>query len=329
MTISSQISSEFCNGSKYKSETEIIHIFHKIKETKYKNTISIFTDGSHAENKTAAAMIVPSEGYSQSYRLPDHCSIMTAELYAITLAMKYCDGKENDNRYTIYTDSQSAVSLLLTNNFKSYRYFTTIVLTVLLKLQNRVSIQWIPSHKGILGNESADQLAKAALQKPICLLTVPTEDYFSQLYKQIEVMKQKFYVNKVNETKKGKKLMEIKDKFTDWPWACYKERAVETAVARLRVGHAGLAKYKFRFGLSASPLCECGDEETVDHFLLHCPLHALERQNLLSSLRREGISSPLTCTLLLGGSNLNAGKQNIVAKSLTTFLKNTDKIDSL
>jgi len=102
---------------------------------------------------------------------------MTAKL-AITLARKYCKWEENDSCYTISTDSQSAVIPLLTNNFKSLRYFTTIILFGLSKLQNRSSIQWIPRHKGVFGNESADQLAKAALQKLICLLTVPTEDYF-------------------------------------------------------------------------------------------------------------------------------------------------------
>ena len=58
---------------------QILNIFFKMKGTKYKNTIGILTDGSHDENKTAAAMTVSFKDYTQPFRLLDHCSIMTAE----------------------------------------------------------------------------------------------------------------------------------------------------------------------------------------------------------------------------------------------------------
>ena len=52
-------------------------------------------------------------------------------------------------------------------------------------------------------------------------------------------------------------------------------------VIQLRTGHCGLNSYLHRFGLADSPLCECKNgQETVEHFLLECPLHREQRREL-------------------------------------------------
>lgn len=42
-------------------------------------------------------------------------------------------------------------------------------------------------------------------------------------------------------------------------------------LAQLRKGYCMLNAYLFKIGQVDSELCECGNKETVEHFLLECP----------------------------------------------------------
>ena len=66
----------------------------------------------------------------------------------------------------------------------------------------------------------------------------------------------------------------IKNKVGTWKHANQKSR-YETVLARLRSGHVGLAQHSFRVQLKDGPLCNCGQVETIEHFLLQCPLTAV------------------------------------------------------
>ena len=63
----------------------------------------------------------------------------------------------------------------------------------------------------------------------------------------------------------------IKPNIGHWPWSSYKNRAVETAVARLGIGHTELYESLFRFRQTNDPNCRtCHTPETVTHYLLVC-----------------------------------------------------------
>ena len=71
------------------------------------------------------------------------------------------------------------------------------------------------------------------------------------------------YTREVREKQKGLFLFNIRNKVAPWPWTSFHKRATETALARLRTGHAGIAQHLFRFQLTQSPLCACGEVETI------------------------------------------------------------------
>ena len=54
---------------------------------------------------------------------------------------------------------------------------------------------------------------------------------------------------------------------------------------RLRTGHCALRLHLPRIGKSYTPLCQnCIMEETVAHFILHCPVYNQERSMLFSQV---------------------------------------------
>ena len=82
-------------------------------------------------------------------------------------------------------------------------------------------------------------------------------------------------------------------------------------LTHLRVGlsHLRAHKHQYNFSDISSKYCSCRDNlpETVEHYLLHCPIYSLLRRELFGKLRL--IVSPLTitssaytCNLLLYGN---------------------------
>ena len=69
------------------TEDEIRNQFLKLLNEEYKDYLHIYTDGSKMDNKTSYAFITGN--ISEAKRLPSVCSVFTAELYAIYLAIKY------------------------------------------------------------------------------------------------------------------------------------------------------------------------------------------------------------------------------------------------
>ena len=77
-------------------------------------------------------------------------------------------------------------------------------------------------------------------------------------------------------------------------------RQQQNILARLRFGHCGLAASDSRWCPFLSSVCACGfQQETVEHYLLYCPLHDALRARLIERVARV-FKGPLTEELLLG-----------------------------
>ena len=58
------------------------------------------------------------------------------------------------------------------------------------------------------------------------------------------------------------------------------DRCGQSTVFRLWTGHCGLKKHLHRIGQADTPLCPCGEEQTVEHILQLCPIYHQLRQDL-------------------------------------------------
>jgi hypothetical protein len=55
----------------------------------------------------------------------------------------------------------------------------------------------------------------------------------------------------------------------------------------MRTGYSRLNKYRnnIHVGQSLTPLCDCGEEETTEHYILHCHIYDHERAKLAVQLK--------------------------------------------
>jgi len=119
----------------------------------------------------------------------------------------------------------------------------------------------------------------------------------------------------------------VKRQINEWPWASHKSRTVETTMARLRIGHVGLAQHQFRFNLSESEMCSCGQIESVEHYLLLCPNYRHQREKLFKNLRLQKVT-PSLCNLL-GGGNFDNSTQNKIVTYIMVYIKETQKLGKI
>ena len=140
----------------------------EIVDRKYQNCVKIYTDGSKdpESGKTSAACYDSREGVGNGYRCTDDLSIFSTELIAIREALDLVKRKEYQN-VVILSDSLSALKALQSrrSNRSDLVHDVLIDCHMLITRGCDVKLEWIPAHVDISGNETADQLAKDALQK--------------------------------------------------------------------------------------------------------------------------------------------------------------------
>ncbi|KAF2352977.1 Translation Initiation factor eIF- 4e [Trinorchestia longiramus] len=78
-------------------------------------------------------------------------------------------------------------------------------------------------------------------------------------------------------------------------------RWVDCAISRLCLSHVGVAAHLHRFQLLESPLWQCGQVETVEHFLLKCDYYSAQRHPLKRLLQCLGLQFNLKNVLGVAG----------------------------
>ena len=122
---------------------------------------------------------------------------------------------------------------------------------------------------------------------------------------------------------------EIKRTYEHWPWASSKSRRIETALARLRIGHTRLKKHLHRFNLAEDPNCStCRTEETPQHMLEACRKFEVERLILHQTLYRLRVRTPNIKTLL-GGGKYDKATQEKIKEALEVFLTSSGAIEMI
>lgn len=318
------------------SPQQICSAFRNLQHEFYSSFIEIYTDGSvfdQPETSTAAAIVLVSENNTLmlNWRLAEGCSIFVAELFAIWQALVYATKNITTSKgIVVYTDSLSSVITLQSNNSKTHLSLTYKIYNCIQQLQTKypVRIQYIPAHKEIEGNELADLAAKAGHMNSVSLLSPTVREDRRRRYKALYWKRwETGYQSEVQLSGKGIAMYNIKKEPCSWPWACHKDRVVETALAKLRVGHVGLNDYLYKIKKSNSNLCTCGQAETRDHYLLACPLYDLSRGVLKG--RCETLKVPFTVKNLLGGGPFKENVQHEILGYVSSFLQTTGKLTIL
>ncbi|GFO13717.1 ubiquitin-protein ligase e3b-like [Plakobranchus ocellatus] len=196
------------------------------------------------------------------------------------------------SRSTRLTDSPSALQAIQSKKFKVIDIRHLYNLIRKFPPYVHISFVWIPAHVGIQGNENADKLAKAALNRALfSRKCICWSDLKCKINAHIHSVWQKNW-----DAESANKLHEVLPKFGD---DLHRRgegagRKREMVMCRLRVGHTWLTQ-SYLLKNEEQPFCyACDRLYTFRHILFECPDFQYTRRKYFSvtdlyRLFREGL----------------------------------------
>lgn len=238
----------------------------------YSNADIFYTDGSKLANRVGVGVFGPDTEIS--FRLPNQCTVFSAEAAAIFLAAK----KSTDRTKLIVSDSASAIEAICSETNK--HPFIQAAQNILMDATNQSTLMWVPGHCGILGNERADRLAAMGRQEALLSPKVPGDDAKTWIK---AVIKSTWALEWDRD--RSQFLRSIKADTA--PWTDTPSWREQKVLSRLRTGHSRLS-YNMSGGGSFRKSCDlCKVHNTVAHIINNCPKYELlRRQHDITSTSR-------------------------------------------
>ncbi|GFV73678.1 RNase H domain-containing protein [Trichonephila clavipes] len=142
-----------------------------------------YTDGSKIDGRVGFAFVVFRSGVESEnfqFRIRDECTVFVAELLCLNFAVKWITEQNSViSEYLICTDSLSSLDSL-----KCISSSNNIIVEIQKQLKSlrdkniSIDFAFVRGHTGVLGNEQADWLAKAATKRKIDIdVNIPKSFY--------------------------------------------------------------------------------------------------------------------------------------------------------
>ena len=269
--------------------------------------VHIYTDGS-------ATSGIKDAGYGVRIQLPDKsckelsgpcgrfCSNYEAEAAAIESALTemdriYSDYPERKEGIVIFTDAMSVLQALESDSIKDRKiaHLSAIISNFINFHEVEVTLQWIPGHTNIPGNDRADLLAKRGAGNT----QTKSSASITTARQTIKQHKKKIWLDQWANTTKGRPIFQHMPSPNPKDEINKLKRHEQTTIFRLRSEHIQLNSHLKRIGVKTSPECPlCGClEETVRHHLFEC--------SALDDLRSEYLPpKPDTANTLFGPKDI-------------------------
>jgi uncharacterized protein (DUF342 family) len=201
---------------------------------------------------------------------------MQAELKAIENCVDICLADNPFNKsFTIISDCRSAIMALNKANIDSLTVSQCVGKLNILSDNNRVDIAWCPGHRGIIGNEKADELAKQGIENELIDINVAVGEQLicNKLIEWGHKQALKSWNNHEGKLKHSKICITPFDQKLASNLLTNTRANIRTIVGLL-TGHICTNLYLKRIGKANNELCrfckETNSCETVLHFLQDC-----------------------------------------------------------
>ena len=227
-----------------------------------------YTDGSAEDavkNGGGGVYIKFSNGNteSKSFSTGKNSTNYRAEAKAILTAVQTLNNSEfTSNSTVILTDCRSILESIQSGEETQTLNEIKSELTT-LKQKTNLTLQWIPSHCGIQGNDKADELSKLGSKL--------NQDHNSISYQESKTI----IKSTIKQNWKKENNIEANDSINQL------NRKDQVLIFRLRTGHCRLNSHMYKLKLSHTDECPCETGiQTPEHLLQHCPTYNIQRQEI-------------------------------------------------
>jgi ribonuclease HI len=297
-----------------KEEATRLHnvMLHKLTD----KPLMLYTDGSGFQGQIAASMVslqakkqrtecLGTEGTSTVY-----AGEARGLEFALQAALQYGDlpdweAQVKQAGVVILSDSQAALKTLLNPRMVSGQVFIRACQSLLDECAEEgipVTLQWIPAHIGIPGNEAADRAAKRAAQtaarQPETITNWPRRGIRANTNQQFWLaaaakrrIRQSAKDAWKKEWERGKtaaptrRLINAPTKKALRYWGGLR-KATASVLIQLRTQRVALNHYLWRINRRDSPLCPCDlGGQTVRHIIMDCPQFIEDRDRMFEKIR--------------------------------------------
>jgi len=281
----------------------------------YGHHLQIYTDGSQYDAGTGAAFVIPGlRRCTKRYHLPE-VNIMTAELVAILMAANHVnDLGVLPTQIVILSDSLSALQAIASDGTNAREDIVREIQSVLHQLIVRgvdTTLQWVPAHVGVIGNELADRAAREAAGGDDTTVHVPLALAYADISAKLE-----------------------RAAWDDWR-KCFITWAVDADVVDpvppgkrgnfFRDVHTHLARIMYRIRTNywqtkfVPVRCTCGDVVSFYHVIFQCQDCTEARSKLIELL--DSLELPHTLMAVASRNEKEGWKPLVLAAELVFSCK--------
>lgn len=247
-----------------------------------------YTDGSKSGHHVGCGVYGERPCVRKSLNLGKYASIFQAEVYAILECADLNLKRHYVNQCIyIHSDSQAALLALSSNSVNSRLVQNCMTVLNSLGENNRVILRWVPGHEGIVGNEIADDLAKAGSvtttygPEPFC--GIPKS--LVKLTLRINCKEQSLeHWNNQPGLNHSKALVRAYDSRFARELLLLSRNKLRILVRAL-TGHCGLNKHMYNLKISSTRECRfCKEaDETPLHLICECEALMRKRSSYLGN----------------------------------------------
>lgn len=272
--------------------------------TVYQSAVPVFTDGSKdpGTGRTGFAFRIPTMDVYVKRRTSDHLSVYTVEMLAIASALQWAE-ESQIREVVLCSDSCSVLMSLQSSISNSRQDIIYEIFETLHRIKNmniRVTFMWVPAHRGVVGNELVDTLAKESLKMNEVIEIALSKSEAKCLIKE-KIMRE--WQHEWDTAITGRHPYAVQS-VVGKARPANRTTKEERILTRLRVGHAGINKTLHLIGKHPSGLCEhCQEVESVEHVILWCPKYSHECEVLKREVRtaQEELTLKNVLTVGVGG----------------------------